>query len=286
MKPKEFHAQRSVQRAYEDAISSIAKRVLMPKKKEQTVQEWLAELAARAEEEDVRRAADVLAGRMITQVNVKNARTWREAARRSHQPRKLYALMKKELEGQVGFRLRQLRRENAELISSVAPEAARMLAREITTLQGQGARASTVAKMARTRFPKLLRSRINLVSRTESQKASAALTQARAEHAGVAAYEWVTSEDARVRASHRAMNGVIVLYSDPPDPDALLPAGKHPSKLPGPYHAGNIYNCRCSQAPVLDVDDVKFPAKVYWRGRVRDMNKPEFLRLAGGRIQK
>jgi uncharacterized protein with gpF-like domain len=36
--------------------------------------------------------------------------------------------------------------------------------------------------------------------------------------------------------------------------------------MPKPYHAGNIYNCRCYIEPLTDLDDINFPHKVYnWK---------------------
>lgn len=280
--PKEFHATKRLQREYEKAIARITKRVLAPKKPEQTLQEWLAEIAAKSQAQDVRSAAEFVAGRMVAQVNAKNARTWREAAARSQKTRRLYKLMQAELEGPVGQRLRQLRKENADYITSVAPVAAEMLTREITKAQLAGARPETIAKMARARFPQLLRSRVNLIARTETQKASAVLTRARAEHAGAQWAEWLTSEDQRVRKSHKKMNGVLIPYFDPPSPEAL--AGEK-STL-GKYGPGECPNCRCSAAPLLEVDDVSWPHRVYWGGRVQHMRRDQFIKIAFPALQK
>lgn len=276
---KEFHATRRLQGAYEAGVQKVLRRVLMPRKKGQTLEEWLAELTAKSQSEEVTSAAEFLAGRMVREINVRNARTWREAASRSQHSRKLYALMQKELEGPVGHRLRQLRRENAKYITSIVPEAARRLADEITAAETRGARPGTIDKMMRTRFPQLLRSRVKLIARTESQKVSAALTQARAEQVGSEWYEWLSSRDQRTRKSHKKMDGVLVPYADPPSPEAVV---GEKSTL-GTYHAGECPNCRCSQAPMLDADDLTWPRRVYWRGSVRSMNKQQFLKIAGTR---
>lgn len=267
---------RRLRLAYEDAISKITKRVLAPKKPEQSLDSWLAELSERSRTEDVRRAAETVAERMITQVNVKNARSWREAAARSNKPRRLYTALKQELHGPVGFRMRQLRRENAALISSVTTEAAKHLVHEIDAAVASGARPGTISKMARARFPKLLRSRIKLIARTEAQKTSAALTQARAENVGVFCYIWETSMDARVRDSHRKMQGVVIFYVDPPSPEALV--GEKSSL--GHYHSGDCPNDRCTQSPILEVDDISFPCKAYSRGSIKSYNKQAFVALA------
>ena len=42
---------------------------------------------------------------------------------------------------------------------------------------------------------------------------------------------------------------------------------------------GNIWNCRCYPEPLLEVDDVKWPHKVYIDGQIKMMNKNEFMEV-------
>jgi uncharacterized protein with gpF-like domain len=165
-------------------------------------------------------------------------------------------------------------RENAALIRSIALEAAVTLTGEVTKAQQMGARPATVAKMLRTRFPELLKSRIQLISRTETAKASTALTQARCEELGIEAYVWETSLDGdRVRESHRNMQDVLVFWHEPPAPELLI---GETSTL-GHYHAGACPNCRCTQTVVLSINDINWPRRVYWHGAISTMTKQEFL---------
>lgn len=129
----------------------------------------------------------------------------------------------------------------------------------------------------RLRFPILLRSRVQLISRTETAKASSALTQARSEDLGLSWYVWRTSHDARVRGSHAHMSDVLCSWTDPPSPEALMGVK---SGL-GTYAAGSCPNCRCYSEPVLDVDDIRFPAKVHHHGSVTTMGKQAFLKTFG-----
>lgn len=271
-KPADFGATKRLQKEYEKGIRQIAKRAIPVKLPEQTLEQWLAAIAARSQEQDIQEASDFLAKRMISWTNVLNARTWREAAARSQHSRKLYSLLQKEMAGITGSRVTALVRENAALISSLPLEAALTLTGEVARAGQAGARPGTIAKMMRQRFPELLRSRVNLISRTETQKASTALTQARCEELGVDFYVWSTSDDIRVRDSHKLMNDVLVPWHTPPAPELL--AGE---RSQGHYHAGQIFNCRCTQLPMLHHDDLTWPRRVYWNGQVSMMDKQRFL---------
>jgi SPP1 gp7 family putative phage head morphogenesis protein len=240
---------------------------------EQSPEDWLAALAERSKAKDIQDASELLASRMVKWCNVSNAKTWREAAARSQKSRFLSKLLQRELQGTAtGARVSEIIRTNANYISSLALEQAQVLTDEVTKAQQSGARAETISKMMRVRYPELLRSRVRLISRTETSKASSALTEARCSDLGVNFYQWLTSEDARVRSSHAHMANVIVPWNEPPDPDQL--AGIK-SRL-GPGHAGCFPNCRCTSAAILDIEDIRFPAKVYHGGVIKMMNEQQF----------
>ena len=276
--PQKFSPTQRFQRAYEQGIRKLVKRILPPMKPEQTLEEWMAELAARSQATDVREASQHLAKQMVWWANARNMSTWREAAAKSQQSRQLHRLLQKEMQGATGVAARKLVLENAHYIKSIPLHAAQLLTGEVLRAQQAGARPGTVAKMMRARFPKLLTSRVHLISRTETAKAATALTEARCDELDIDFYRWVTSKDQRVRKSHHDMQGVIVPWSQTPSPEALV--GER-STL-GEYHAGSCPNCRCYAAPILTLDDVTFPARVYWNGTIHQMTKPQFLAAFGG----
>ncbi len=275
MSTEKFSPTQRFQRAYEQGIRRNVGRVLKPITSEQSLEDWLQEIATRSQETDVREASDLLAKRMVFWANDRNAKTWREAAAKSQRSRELHRLLQKEMQGATGEAVRRLVKENARYISSLTLDAAQKLVDEVTKAQQAGARPGTVAKMMRSRFPTLIRSRVHLISRTETAKASTVLTQARCEELDVDFYRWVTSEDARVRLSHKKMNDVLVPWSQPPDPEHLVG-----EKAAGHYHAGSIYNCRCTALPILTLDDIRFPAPVYWAGAIHQMTKQQFRQIA------
>jgi SPP1 gp7 family putative phage head morphogenesis protein len=271
--PPKFTLPQRIQREYAAGIRQITGRVLTPQRKDQTLQQWLEELAARSKAQDIQDASATLASRMCQWSNAANMKTWRTAAAKSTNARKLYTLLQKELTGTAtGARIATIIRENAAYISSLPLEAAQTLVDEVSKAQQNGARPGTVQKMLRTRFPELLRSRVQLISRTETSKAGAALTRARAEDLGIDCYIWRTSKDARVRSSHAHMDGVVIFWNDAPSPEALVSIA---SSL-GHYHAGDATNDRCYSEPCLHIDDIAFPAKVYYGGTIHMMNKHQF----------
>lgn len=278
--PVDFTIPRRIELQYQAAIRKLLVPELPKKSEEMSFDEWLQALARMSERRDIADAAAFLAGQMIEWVNVVNARTWRVASARSQRSAMLYRLLQDEMRGPVGLAYRNLVRENAEYISSIPAVVARHLTGDIARAQQAGARPETVAKMMRHRFPELTSSRIELIARTETMKASSALTQVRSEALNLPFYIWITSEDGRVRPSHRNLNGVVIPWNDPPSPEALI--GQRSSL--GHYHSGNCPNCRCTQIVVLTLDDifgVKATARVYAHGQIANMGRAQFARFSG-----
>jgi SPP1 gp7 family putative phage head morphogenesis protein len=74
-------------------------------------------------------------------------------------------------------------------------------------------------------------------ARDQTSKFQSAVLQARAEAVGLDRYEWSTSGDESVRATHAANDGETFSWDDPPAETG---------------HPGNDPNCRCVAVPVLD----------------------------------
>jgi uncharacterized protein with gpF-like domain len=79
-----------------------------------------------------------------------------------------------------------------------------------------------------------------------------------------------------VRNSHEILEGVLVNFNNPPSPEKL--AGE--KRDYGVYNAGEIFNCRCYPEPVIDFNDITFPTKVYFNGKITRMRKADFLKIA------
>ena len=147
----------------------------------------------------------------------------------------------------------------------------------------KGRRASDIAKEIKKMFPDKTRARAELIARTQTSMTSTNLTRQRAERLGAHWYIWRAVGDARTRHSHDKMEGVLVNWNDPPAPEDLFPIlnadGKPRRNTLGHYHAGCCPNCRCYPEPVIDLDQVTFPARVYRGNRIQVMKQKEFEKL-------
>ncbi len=225
-----------------------------------------------------RTAAERIARRMITGVAVTNATSWRAAARESLQGRRIYESLKREMGSPVGVRVDELIRRNAKLIETMPDRLARRTAQFIGREQRRGTRASAIEELLRKRLPEVTRSEMKMLARTEVGRAETALTQARAERLGVAWYEWATSEDQRVRPSHKLVDHVLVRWVDPLSPERLA---REPSPF-GHYAPGTVPNCRCLALPLIDLNEVAWPHGIYMHGRIERVTRAEFARWNRG----
>lgn len=213
--------------------------------------------------------------RMVTGLNTGNYSTWRKAAREATKGNMLYRALLEEMQTGISSSIKNQIMENANLIRTLPTDTAQKVVQNITEEAYKGKRASEIARIIQEETSKHSRASARLIARTEVSKATTALTKARSEDLGLKWYVWRTALDGdRVRKSHRNMEGVLVAWSNPPSPEALV--GEHSV---GNYHAGNIWNCRCYPEPLISVDDVTWPHKVYYQGTIRKMGKREFEQL-------
>jgi len=213
--------------------------------------------------------------RMVTPLSDVNAKTWREAARKSTRGRFLYTLLMEELKQGKDVLINDQVLENAALIKTLPNDVAEKVVKEIEAEALKGKRARSIEKIIRQETDKHSRASARLIARTEVAKTQSALTRVRAQSLDMQWYVWRTALDGnRVRPSHRLMEGVLVNWNDPPSPEEL--AGE---RSVGRYHAGNIWNCRCFSEVLVDIEDVKWPHKVYMNGQIQTMSKNEFMKL-------
>ncbi|MDY6148947.1 MAG: minor capsid protein [Porphyromonas sp.] len=225
-----------------------------------------------------RQAAVILARSMVTHVFSDGHKTWREAARAGSKGAAIYKALQDDIaKARISEAYQELINRNAELIKTMPLNIAEQVTNMVSRQSQGGLRSAEIMRDVLAAYPRMTHAHARLIARTESSKAATTLTQVRSEAAGVKWYEWRTGEDQRVRDSHRLMNGVLIRWSDPPNPE-LLNREKHAHNR---YHAGNIYNCRCFPAPLVQLSDVNWPHKVYYAGRIQTMTLAQFKKIGG-----
>lgn len=210
--------------------------------------------------------------RMVTPIANQNARTWRIAARKASKSRTIYLRLIRQINEGLKQDIKDQIIENASLIRTLPNDVAQKVVKDIAKEALEGKRSTTIAKDIKDKTDQHARASARLIARTETSKTTTALCRARAENLGLDWYIWRTALDGdRVRKSHQIMEGVLVNWKNPPSPEELV---GEPSV--GTYHAGCIWNCRCYPEPVIDLDDVKWPAKVYYNGQIERMSRAKF----------
>jgi SPP1 gp7 family putative phage head morphogenesis protein len=145
----------------------------------------------------------------------------------------------------VGERMRELLDEQVVLITSIPRQAAQR-AHELVLegLEG-GRRAKSVAQEI-MRTTEVTKSRALLIARTETSRTATVLMQARSEAVGATHYRWITAGDRDVRPGHKAMEGKVCEWANPP----LVMEGDPPNR-PMHFHPGSVWNCRCYAEPII-----------------------------------
>lgn len=212
--------------------------------------------------------------RMVTPLNVQNELTWKKAARKSSRGYRIYRILLKDVRTSMKRTIELLKIQNAGLIRTLPSDVAEKVVRDIQDDALKGLRASEIARNIRKYTDQHTRASARLIARTEVSKTQSAITQARSEMLNIDWYVWRTEEDQRVRESHKIMNDVLVAWRSPPSPERLVG-----EENVGNYHAGNIWNCRCYAEPLVEINDIKFPHKVYYNGQIQTMTKVKFMEI-------
>ena len=275
---------RRIEIAFRKALLDIANGIVMRSGETSDPHRIISTLERITHTSDFIRLSEAIALKMVTGLFDDTGRTWREAARNSGKGREIYQALQKELLGGRGARIRELVQENADLISTLPKNIADDVAAYVDREAMKGRRASDIADEIRRMIPEKTKARAELIARTQVSMTQTNLVQARAEDLGLDWYVWRAcggnNGDGRTRSSHRHMSGVLIRWSDPPAPEDLFPLrrvdGSPYNNTLGHYHAGCCPNCRCYPEPVVDLDLLKFPIRVYQNGHVERMSRKQF----------
>ena len=139
----------------------------------------------------------------------------------------------------------------------------------------KGRRAKAIAEDIKPSFPAMDATQLTRTVGTIISKGQTVSTMMTAQgDLGLDWYVWRTSRDARTRPSHRLMDRVLVSWSDPPSPELL-----NKEESVGCYHAGDGDGCRCYPEDLLDLSQVKWPSRVFYKGKIVKMTKPQFKKM-------
>lgn len=213
---------------------------------------------------------------MVKTEQKETANSWKEAAARAGRGPELFREISKEMQGPVGNRVAEIIAQNAKLIQTIPQEWADYVVQYVQRESMKGRRPEDIENELRKILPERMQKNLKVIARTECAKANAALVQARAEHLKIRAYIWRSAKDERTRDAHRAMEGILVFYNDPPNPEALF--GGKPY---GNYHAGNTFNCRCYQEPVVSIDMLPDVVRVHDHGSILELTKRQIRQRYG-----
>ena len=221
--------------------------------------------------------------KMVTGLFSDQGHTWRQAAAANGKGRIIYEALRKELQGPAGQRMRELIDDATYRIVTLPSDIGHDVADYVARESLKGRRASDIAEEIQKMFPEKTTARAELIARTQTSMTSTSLTWERSERLGAHWYIWRAVGDARTRHSHEKMEGVLVNWNDPPAPEDLFPIlnadGKPRRNTLGHYHAGCCPNCRCYPEPVIDLDQVTFPARIYMGNRIQTIRKKDFERM-------
>jgi SPP1 gp7 family putative phage head morphogenesis protein len=156
----------------------------------------------------------------------------------------------------IADEIRRFTAENVRLIKNVGR---RFFVRaEAIVKDGfeRGLRVEEISKRLEQRFIKdegaevgIAKRRARLIARDQLGSLTGNLTQKRNEDLGVKAYFWRTSQDERVRKTHRQRNGKRFVYAQAIEPQ-LQKLGLQVDRIDG--HAGRPIQCRCTQEPDIE----------------------------------
>lgn len=98
-----------------------------------------------------------------------------------------------------------------------------------------------------------------LLARDQLATLNGQITEHQQTDAGIKKYKWRTTGDGRVRDCHKALDGKIFSWDDPPE---MWYDTKHGRVYTGRHcHPGRDYYCRCVAIPVFDKETLDLPIK-------------------------
>lgn len=148
---------------------------------------------------------------------------------------------------------------NVEKIKTIPTESLGSMRQIILDGYKQGRTIRDISKDIQEEY-NVSKHRAQMFARDQVATLNAQITKMQQQDAGCKRYRWSTSHDARVRDCHRALDGKIFNWNDPPEM-------WYETKKSGRVYTGRRCNpgddflCRCIAIPVFDLDTINVPMK-------------------------
>jgi len=139
--------------------------------------------------------------------------------------------------------------KNVDLITSIPQDTLGKMKSIVEEGYLSGRHNTAIAKEIQEAYG-IEKHRAQFIARDQMANLNAEITKTQQEDAGVVEYVWSTSDDERVRKSHRELDGTRQNWSDPPIVDARTGRRAHP---------GEDYQCRCVALPVFNLPGLDLP---------------------------
>lgn len=290
--PGNFKQDTATEIKYDEMLIKLWEPCFREVRKMKDPKEQLAYLKAYVKTRAYRRALRSIPDYILRRLNSRNLKNWKSAlyqAKGLETSTRIYAGLKKLRDTPIGRIRNEILEENAKYITGIPIDVAKQVAKFIDEESEKGRRAEDIAEDVAKLIPEKTRNKINLITRTQVSRARSALTEARSIYYGRNWYIWKTARDERVRTSHDVMEGVICSYSNPPSPEKLankagryrmLKSGRKPWSYAGDYNPGGIYNCRCIAEVLITLEQVNWPHKVYYNGKIQTMTLKRFKEVS------
>jgi len=140
-------------------------------------------------------------------------------------------------ESYLETQLASFQQANTALITNLAEDQAAKMHEVLSRNLSQGNSASAIRKELKKNF-NIGERRARLIARDQTNKFNGQLTQLRQQDFGIKKYTWLSSQDERVRTTHRVNNREIFSWKRPP-------ATGHP---------GSAIQCRCTAQTIINED--------------------------------
>ena len=148
--------------------------------------------------------------------------------------------------------------ENVLLIKSIPSETLGNMREIILGSYLKGSSIRDIQKAIQETY-NVSKRKAQLLARDQVATLNAQLTKAQQTDAGCKKYRWSDSRDGRVRDCHKALNGKVFSWDNPPE---MWYETKRGRVYTGRRcHPGEDYCCRCVAIPVFDTESIDVPMK-------------------------